>query len=309
MSPGIPSPTPTRTPMTRRHPLSPRAALLLLALLSGAGCSARGASTATPTDGPLRVMAFNIRYAHTTPPDLWPDRLPVLTALLRHHAPDLVGTQEALYHQLLDIEAALPEYRWVGLGRLGGSRGEFMGVFYRHDRLVPLEYDHYWLSDTPEVVGSTTWGNQIPRMATWVRFRDRASGREFVFVNTHFDHQSQPSRERSAELVARHASRWGPEVPVILVGDFNAAAGTNPAYQHLVGPGGFRDSWPASQPDTLGTFHGFQGLPEAARRRDRIDWILTRGPATALDTEIVTFQQGGQWPSDHFPVMARVEVR
>jgi endonuclease/exonuclease/phosphatase family metal-dependent hydrolase len=276
-------------------------ALLVLAVAVPAAAPAQQPAT-------LGVMTFNLRFASDTPPNAWPDRRPVMAELIRRWSPDLIGTQEGVYHQLEELADDLPEYRWIGLGREGGSRGEFMAVYYRPDRLTPLEYDHFWLSDTPELIGSATWGNQVRRMVTWVRFREHRTGREFVFINTHFDHQVQAARERSAELVAQRAARWGAEVPVLLVGDFNAEALTNPVYHHLTRQGGFTDSWVAAgNPEGLGTFHGFAG-EESARGKPRIDWILTRGPVTTLSTEIITYPGTGQLPSDHYPVFARVRI-
>jgi endonuclease/exonuclease/phosphatase family metal-dependent hydrolase len=253
-------------------------------------------------------MTFNIRYAHTQPPDLWPDRLPVIREIIERRRLDVIGTQEGLYPQLRDLENSLPNYGWIGTGRDGGSRGEFMAVFYRKDRLEPLEYDHYWLSDTPAIAGSRTWGNNYPRMVTWVRFRDRVNGGEFIFVNTHLDHEVQQSRERSAALILERLASVMPVLPVILVGDFNVGAGDNQVYSLLTGSGRFTDSWVAAgNADTLGTFHEFKGVPAAIRQR-RIDWILLRGPAAVVSSEIVTDARGGQLPSDHFPVVARISL-
>jgi hypothetical protein len=80
-------------------------------------------------------------------------------------------------------------------------RGEFMAIFYRRNRFEPLEYEHFWLSDTPDVIASSTWGNGVRRMVTWAKFRDRTTGREFYFWNTHLDHEVQFAREKSAELI------------------------------------------------------------------------------------------------------------
>ncbi|MEW6307089.1 MAG: endonuclease/exonuclease/phosphatase family protein [Verrucomicrobiota bacterium] len=197
---------------------------------------------------------------------------------------------------------------WIGLGRDGGSKGEFMAVFYRKDRLEPLEYDHFWLSDTPEVIASTTWGNTNRRMVTWVRFRDRLTKREFYFFNTHFDHQIQEAREKSAALVLNRVEALKTTLPVLLVGDFNAVAGRNKAYEALVKPGAFTDSWataPVRRNEGIATFNGFK---EISRSGDRIDWILYRGAVKALETEIVTFARDGRFPSDHFPVVAWVKL-
>jgi endonuclease/exonuclease/phosphatase family metal-dependent hydrolase len=286
--------------------LHPRVALLAVFLAVAAPTTA--AAQGAPSRDTLSIMTFNIRYAHTQPPDLWPDRLPVVVDMIKRRRPDILGTQEGLYPQLRDLDRELPEYGWIGLGREGGSRGEFMAVFYRRDRVEPLEYDHYWLSDTPGVPGSRSWGNSIPRMVTWVRFRERASGREFLYVNTHFDHESQPSRERAAALIVERLTGTPAGLPIILGGDFNVPAGGNPVYSVLTGAGGFTDSWRITgRADTLGTFHGFKGVP-AARGTGRIDWILTRGPVSALSSEIITDARNGQLPSDHFPVIARLRL-
>jgi endonuclease/exonuclease/phosphatase family metal-dependent hydrolase len=187
-----------------------------------------------------------------------------MLAVIREARPDIIGTQEGLYSQLRDLEAGLPEYRWIGLGRDGGSRGEFMAVYYRHSRFEPLEYDHYWLSDTPAVPGSMTWGNHYPRMVTSVRFRDRVAGTELLIVNTHLDHEVQLSRERSAALILGRLALVPDSVPIIITGDFNVPAGANVVYGTLVGAGRLRDSWLApSAADTLGTFHGFDGVAAA----------------------------------------------
>ncbi|MCL4177617.1 MAG: endonuclease/exonuclease/phosphatase family protein [Verrucomicrobia bacterium] len=249
-------------------------------------------------------MTFNLRYASMSGANAWPDRLPVMRDCIRESAPDLIGTQEGLYHQLKDLARELPEFEWIGTGRDGGSRGEFMAIFYRPDRFEPLEFDHFWLSDTPNVVASTTWGNSNRRMVTWVKFRDLRTDVTFYFWNTHFDHQIQEARFKSAQLVLDRVNALKTDLPVVLVGDFNATAGNNPAYDVLVNPSALTDTWPAAaarRGDIVKTFHGFHG-PTAGD--DRIDWILMRGPVTCLDTEILTCQRNGQYPSDHFPVVA-----
>ncbi|MCZ9342017.1 endonuclease, partial [Streptomyces sp. TRM76130] len=141
------------------------------------GTAPASAAPAEREAGPLRVMSFNLRFASTAEPHSWAARRPVTRALLRHERPHVLGTQEGLYQQVRDIEADLgASYDWIGTGRAGGSRDEFMAVYYDTRRLAPLEYDHFWLSDTPDVIGSNTWGGGSIRMVTWVRFRDLRDG-------------------------------------------------------------------------------------------------------------------------------------
>jgi len=271
--------------------------VLLAALLAFAGVA-----NADDT-GDLKVMTFNLRYASSKPPNAWQARRPVVKSLIEQQHPAVFGTQEGLWQQIKDLESDLPGYAWIGIGRDGGSRGEFMAVYYLRQRLEPLEFDHFWLSDTPDVIGSTTWGNTNRRMVTWVRFRDREGGQEFYFFNTHFDHQVQPAREKSADLILKRVDQLLTKLPVILVGDFNAAAGANKAYDTLVGEDKFTDTWTAAEKrgPVIGTFHNYGGPQEGGTR---IDWILTRGPVRALSSNVITYEQGGQYPSDHFPVAA-----
>jgi endonuclease/exonuclease/phosphatase family metal-dependent hydrolase len=248
-------------------------------------------------------MTCNLRYASNTPPNAWPTRRPVLRQAIRSIRPDVFGTQEGVYHQLKDIAADLPDYDWLGTGRDGGSRGEFMAVFYRRDRLEPLDYDHFWLSDTPDVIASSTWGNFCRRMCTQVRFRDKLTNQQFYFFNTHLDHEVQPAREKGTALICQRIDALKTKLPVLLVGDFNADARANKAYDIAINAG-FTDTWfatPKRLGDDVATFHGFKG---PTLNQPHIDWILARGPVAVDATTISTFHHNGQYPSDHFPVVA-----
>lgn len=254
----------------------------------------------------LRVMAYNLRYASTQSPNAWPDRRPAMKRLIEQEAPDIIGTQEGVHAQLRDLAADLPAYEWLGLGRDGGSRGEFMAIFFRRDRFEPLAYDHFWLSDTPAVMGSMSWGNRLPRMVTWVRLRDRASGRVFEFWNTHFDHQSEPARQQSAVLLRERISAVDPTLPLVLVGDFNAPARASAAYATLTGDGLLTDTWLAARERLNEGYNTFNGFTTARREGQRIDWILARRPAAVDTSAIVIYDENGVPPSDHYPVTATV---
>jgi len=277
--------------------------LLALAIVAFSGLSVHAASN-PPAELTLRVMAYNVRYASNQPPNAWPERRPAMKRLLDQEAPDLIGTQEGVYSQVRDLAADLPDYEWIGLGREGGSRGEFMAVFYRRDRFEPLAFDHFWLSDTPVVAGSTSWGNRLPRMVTWVRFRDRTSGRVFEFWNTHFDHQSEPARQRSAALLRDRIAAVDPSLPVVLVGDFNAVAGASHAHAVLTAGAGLADTWNLAKQRKNEDMNSSNGFREGRRESRRIDWVLARPPVAVDQTEIVIYAENGVPPSDHYPVTA-----
>jgi endonuclease/exonuclease/phosphatase family metal-dependent hydrolase len=279
--------------------------MVVAAVLAGEPSRVAAATTNAAAPGiPLCVMTFNLRYASATPPNSWPERRPVMGDCIRSIAPDLIGTQEGLYPQLTDLATDLPDYAWIGQGREGGSHGEFMAVFYRRDRFEPVEYDHFWLSDTPEMVGSSTWGNTCRRMVTWVRFRDRRSGREFYFWNTHLDNDVELARQKSAELIRQRIGALKTDLPVVLTGDFNCNGGDSRAWDLLVKEGGLTDTWPLARQrvhEHMNSFHDYQPPGE---KGERIDWILVHGAVTVDKEEVCNFSEHGQFPSDHFPVIA-----
>jgi endonuclease/exonuclease/phosphatase family metal-dependent hydrolase len=257
----------------------------------------------------LHVMSYNLRFASDTGPHAWPRRRPVLAELLRREQPTILGTQEGLYRQLRDVEHDLPAYYdWIGQGRGGGHRDEFVAVFFDTRRLVPLASGHFWLSDTPDVPGSKSWGNTTVRMATWIHFADKRTGAEFVVVNTHLDNSSEHARLRGADLVRNRIDDIPAALPVILTGDFNTAAEHSPAYRILTSGTGLADTWTAAaqrRTPLVATFHNYDRLvPDGAR----IDWILTRGAAGISAAGINTFADHGRYASDHLPMQALVTL-
>jgi endonuclease/exonuclease/phosphatase family metal-dependent hydrolase len=257
------------------------------------------------TAQPLRVMTFNIRYG--TAPDsnnAWQLRRPLTFQVIRDFQPSVLGVQEALRFQLDEIEAALGNYAEAGVGRDDGAqRGEYSAILFDRRRLELLDHATFWLSDTPQTPGSMTWGNHYPRIVTWARFRDRSSGDTFYVFNTHWDHESQPSRERSAALLTeRIKQRAHPNDPVLVTGDFNSGE-DNPAFQALLRSGlGLYDSFRAVQPSATGTgtFHAFKG----DRSGPKIDAILASQQWRTLNAGIILLSDNGRYPSDHFPVTA-----
>lgn len=270
--------------------------LLLLACLGGWPPAAPAA-----TDAELRVMSFNVRLPLASDGEnRWEARRERLIGTLRDAEPDVIGTQELYPEQAEAIVAALPEYRWFGRGRRGGREGdEHMGVFYRHAALRVIESGDFWLSDTPDVPGSISWGHLFPRMVSWALFERSADGRRFYLYNTHLPYRDEDAaaRLRGVETILARLAELPGAVPLVLSGDFNATP-DSPEYARLAGA--LDDAWTtaAVRHGPAATFHAFSGKAER-----RIDWIFVRGfvvrSAHTLDTA-----DAGRYPSDHFPVLA-----
>jgi endonuclease/exonuclease/phosphatase family metal-dependent hydrolase len=287
----------------------------ILALVIGSIVAAVSAQAPqAPSPDPLTVMSFNIRYGTANDGDnRWANRREFLFEVMRDAKADLVGLQEALDGQIQELLEALPAYGVVGVGRDDGrTRGEYAGILYRRDRFRVSDAGTFWFSDTPEVVASRSWGNTITRICTWARFIDR-DGRALWHYNVHLDHQSQPSRERSAGLLAeRIAARRLVTEPAIVTGDFNVGE-TNLAIARLTAPQNgsaalFVDTFRARHPDekTVGTFNGFK---YGATTGDKIDYVLVPPGTEVQDAAIVQASRNDRYPSDHFPVVARFVLK
>ncbi|WP_084584086.1 endonuclease/exonuclease/phosphatase family protein [Sphingomonas azotifigens] len=249
----------------------------------------------------LTVMSLNIRMPSADDgANLWEKRRALTFATIRAADPDLIGTQELFQRQGDDVVKALPQYRWFGTDRYGGHANEHMGIFYRHDRLRIVEQGQFWLSETPDKPGSMSWGTDLPRMVNWATFQTK-DGRKFRLYDTHFPHRDQDegAREQAAKLLAARIAEGPKDLPVILTGDFNTIDSSG---AHRVLTATLADAWLA-RPDHQGpafTFHGFTGKGDS-----RIDWILTRGFLVEHIATVDT-HQGAVYPSDHYPVVARL---
>ncbi|WP_018157174.1 endonuclease/exonuclease/phosphatase family protein [Demetria terragena] len=256
----------------------------------------------------IHVMSFNIRldtYAPAHDPDSWPRRRPALTALITQEQPDLLGVQEATFLQLPTIRAALPHHEMVGYGRSGGSTDEHNAIFFDTRRFELIGWEQFWLSDTPDVVGSANWGNVVTRTVVWARLRDRTSHREFVYVNTHFDHESRKSRARSARVVADLRGQFG-SMPMVVTGDFNAATTDKAVYAPLTKP--YVDTWVSARRHVTPAYGTFAGYDTPRVGAERIDWILTTPGTRVHSAAVNSTKPQGVWPSDHMPVQAVVEL-
>ena len=255
---------------------------------------------------PLTVMSFNIRYGTANDgPNRWELRRPQMIELLKRENADVIGLQEALHFQIDEILAALPDYRMVGVGRTdGGQGGEYSAILYRAARLTVRQTETFWFSDTPDVVRSNTWGAALERICTWALMDDK-EGRSFYIYNLHLDHISQPAREKSVRLLLDRIAARSPASPVVVTGDFNTGE-ANPATRAMLAV--FRDTFRVVQPTAteVGTANQFT---IGSTKGEKIDYIFVEPATEVLSADIIRSSQDGRYPSDHFPVVARIRLR
>lgn len=276
-----------------------------LALLLGV-TSAAGGHTGGGSCGDLQVATYNLRLDVASDGiDAWPHRREAVKALIRHHGFDLLATQEALPGQIADLEA-LPEYAHVGVGRDDGKdAGEHSALFYRRDRFTLLAHGDFWFSQTPDVPSKGWDAHCCNRLASWARLRDKASGKVLSVVSVHFDHEGEIARRESAALLLRWLAGRPPGDALIALGDFNSSPQSEPIrrMQAAMGDARLRSETAPYGPE--GTFNGFAvGQPPGPR----IDYIFVGPGIRVLGYAALTDSDGQRYPSDHFPVTARLRL-
>lgn len=261
----------------------------------------------------LKLASFNIRL--DTPDDgpengpyRWASRFPLVEKVIKSYGWDIIGFQEVQQKQLDDL-LKMKDYCYVGEKRDKGELQEYNPIFYKKTKFELVDSTTIWLSDTPgELSHAWEWGASNPRICTIVQLNCVETGREFIVLNTHFDHLSEKARFYSAKLVMDRINDYSDNYAVFLMGDFNGdeserwykevAKGLESSInlsKHHVGPlvtctgvaFSYRPSWDDMQ---------------------YIDYIFINNKVDVLNTAIVTDRFGELYPSDHFPVSLECKI-
>lgn len=277
--------------------------LLVLSSLTGA---------AQERPNSVRVMSFNIRYGTANDGENhWDRRRDFVIDTIQAFEPDLLGTQETVLFQRQYLEEKLDGYEAWGVGREDGKEaGEQTTILYKSKRFERTDGGHFWLSETPEEPGSKSWDSSLPRIASWVKLKDRErpEDKPLLFVNTHFDHRGAEARLQSAKLIREQIAKLGEGCRMVLTGDFNAGEGS-PPYVALFGEAGgqaspVRDVYRLVHPERRDDEGSFSGFVAGAKQGARIDWIGASQDFAVQSATIDRTERDGRTPSDHFPVTA-----
>ncbi|TAF11039.1 MAG: endonuclease/exonuclease/phosphatase family protein [Nostocales cyanobacterium] len=251
----------------------------------------------------ITVMSFNLRYDKPDPGmHQWKKRVGAIASVIQYYKPDLLGTQEGKPHQLRDLQALLPDYKFIGGDRTGTGQGEHCAVFYNSQLLKLQQTKDFYLSDTPDIPGSITWETRLPRMATWANFVVGNPSISLTIINTHLDHESAKARELGAALVSLRLMEFPSEDYLLLTGDFNANPNTL-ARIILADNHKIQDALATLSLEQQKTFHEFTG--EAG---NAIDTIYCDRRLQIEQVIIDRQQWEGVWPSDHFPVIVKLSI-
>ncbi|WP_297090868.1 endonuclease/exonuclease/phosphatase family protein [uncultured Draconibacterium sp.] len=256
----------------------------------------------------INVLSYNIRYNNSNDGiNAWPNRVEMVNGLLQFYEPDIFGLQEALFNQISDIDEALPNYEWFGVGREDGDKGgEFSPVFFNRDKFILIEKGNFWLAEDCTKPG-LGWDAACTRICTWGKFQSKISGKKFYVFNTHFDHRGDEARKNSAILIRDKIEEmtYKNNLPVLLTGDFNLKPETLPISLLKKYLNDSRDISAQKPYGPVGTYNGFKFDAEL---QTRIDYIFVRG-FKVLKYAVLTDNKEQRWPSDHLPVFVQLQLK
>lgn len=259
------------------------------------------------------VMSFNIRYDN--PGDginTWKNRKEKVIQTVLDYQVDIVGFQEVLHNQLMDLEEGLPGYDWMGVGRDDGiEMGEYSPIFYYTGKFSEVGSGYFWLSESPMEAGSKGWDAAFPRIATWAKLKDNRTGRVIFVLNTHFDHLGQVARRESAKLILQKIDAYTrkEQFSVIVTGDFNAVPESD-VIKTMTDVGNslhLTDSRKvASKKSGVNwSFHDFGRLE--TDKRPLLDYVFVKNNVSVLEYEVIDDTGGIDYASDHCAVWVKVQ--
>ena len=250
----------------------------------------------------LKAMTYNLRLdVASDGNNAWPFRKDFFAAQVRFYEPDILGVQEAMPHQVVDLEQLLPQYNHVGIGREGVGKGESSNIFYKKDKLKVLETNTFWLSDTPEVI-SKGWDAACHRVCTYALFQEAKTNQLFWVFNTHLDHIGEQARTKGIELVLAQINQLNTlNYPVIFMGDFNS----EPQEERIVAlkkvMNDAREVSLEKPFGPVGTFNNFEHDKSVTALIDYI-FISKKSNLKVIKYAVLSDSKDLKYPSDHLPV-------
>lgn len=271
--------------MATFKPTTDRRALIGGALaLPLAACAHRLAPTSA---GALSVATYNIWHDAG---GQWPRRLELLTAALRAVSADVIALQEVLE----DAGKRLPNQAATIAAALSYPEMHFVAV---EPEGAPKRYGNAILTRLPVIEVARRKLLPLSDYRTAIRVRVRSAAGRIDVVATHLAWQPDAGPVRAQQLA--DLLGWLPrdDVPLILMGDFNAPL-DDPGLTVLDRQRFISALQPGAAPTTLSTAHG-----HSARVIDHI--FVEREHFEVRDARVIGNQPvDGLLPSDHFGVAA-----
>ncbi len=262
-------------------------------------------------NAPIRFANYNMRVitAADTAERAFTQREPFILKRISDHDFDIIGAQEVNDQMKASLmEKLAGTYSVVGEGRRADRKGEGAPIFFKTSRFELLDWGSFWLSETPDIPGSKSWDASVERIATWTKFLDKATGKKFFYINTHFDHRGPISRTMAANILLEKARELHDGLPVFFTGDLNTGS-TTEAIAILSDNELVKDSYTSSETAPAGRKSPYYAYDFDRSDSDRGDYIFVPKDATVLSYACIDDDiRDREYSSDHCPVLVEVTI-
>lgn len=253
----------------------------------------------------LKIMSYNIRYdnnwdkAHS-----WQDRKTAVVSILKHYKPVIFGIQEGLLNQVSYIDEKLKNYKYIGEGRDGGTKGEYSALFFDTTKIKLIKKGTFWLSETP-TKPSKGWDAALNRICTYGLFEKIKTKEKLWVFNTHFDHIGKKARINSAKLILNKIHLLNANgYAVVMMGDLNDTPNKEPIkiLSKRLNDALNISKKPLKGPE--GTFNAFTN----SKTKRRIDYFFVEKIKVLKYVHINDMSKNNKFISDHFPIFMTVKI-
>lgn len=257
----------------------------------------------------MKVMTFNLRTDF--PLDInnrWNKRKEIVYEIINNNDFDIIGVQELNNKMFKDLTSEISNYNFVGVPR---SKRYFIE---RNDILVStrhriLEYNTFWLSESPDKVGSSIWYSVFPRICTTALI-ELEDGNIIRVYNTHLDFLFSKAREFGLRKICEYIEdkHKKDDYPAILMGDFNASPKSKAIKEFSEGKYSAKKFITVQENKkdiySMSTLSKFKGKKKGLH----IDYIFVTEEFNVRKSEIIYYNKSGKYPSDHYPISAELEI-
>ena len=234
----------------------------------------------------------------------WKRRREILRDEFSELDADLIGVQELTPIMKVYLEHELAGYNFIGRPRGGVIFNEHSDIAVRNG--IKIDFNSTFpLSKNKSgrffsLRSPLSW--IFPRICTVAEVE--CDGKRFRMFNTHLDVSSEAARIIQLRIICRRVAELNESdpLPTILTGDFNAKPDSrtvklleNPELPKLVS---------VTSATVGGTYHFFRGKESGMR----IDHIFASPEFKIESSDIFRRSWDGIYPSDHYPLLAKLSL-
>lgn len=247
----------------------------------------------------IKLLTYNVQSWEITD-----RRIKGIIDLIKRYNPDVICLQEVTqtWFRILRKEFS-DTYTFKGRDRLFADKEalkrdrEKNCVLFKKDRFTYLSGRTYWLG--PDIYNPSNFeGSVFKRIFTVAKLLDKKNNKEFLAISTHFDYLKPEVRAQQAVVLSNYLKKQSE--PILLAGDFNGGR-EEEGYKFIIEV--VDDIGLEFKQDEI-TYHAYNKFPH-----EKIDFIFKSRDVCAKSFKLIKDIYKGLPPSDHYPLLAEVEIK